>query len=306
MENEGLPAEGSREDGDPLMRAWTERDQFDPDCWFGIPDFDVKPVDVGFRGFYNPILYPGNAQLTYALRGFVRIARALVRKDGIASMRELRQTAAEVLALADNLPDEELNSEEFWLRTMSVKQRAAYSYTWCIESLERYSAFALGPLRKSLGPFLFPEGLLWQTAYSPVHPTPEEAVSNIAFFGQWITSWSYDGTQSAVPRRMQQISKNPRPRSRSQLRLMLLRAMKAHRTRNNGHPDPRSFVDAWINNDSLRVSNEAGQKFELLIEEGVEPENFEVRLVDAEGFLLEKTPYSRDTLGQLYSIAKNT
>lgn len=251
---------------DPLLRAWNERDQFDPDCWFGIPDFDVKPADVKFRGFYSPILYPGNAQLTHALRGYVRIARTLARKDGITSVRELRHIAAEVLALADSLPDEELNSEEFWLRTMSVKQRAAYSYTWCIEGLERYSAFALGPLRNAEGQGRAPEGLFWQTAYAPVHPTPEEAIGNIAHFGQWITSWSHDGAKSALARRMRALSPpGPRLAARKPLKARVSLLMRRHKVDGLTF---KQFLIAWERSGALDglALELSGAKYEVLDE----------------------------------------
>jgi hypothetical protein len=235
-------------DAERLVAEWQTRDQFDPNCWFGIPDFDVKPADVKFRGFYNPILYPASRELTESLRGLVRVARELVRKAKIETVRDLRQLAAEALAMADLASDEEYERGIPWER-FSGKQRAAYSYMWCVEGLERYSAFALGTQRKEdEAAHRWPEGLMWMTAHSPVDPSPIDALGQIAFYSHWIAIWSHDGAKSALAKHMQRIASGPRQGARSPLKARISTLMRTYKADNKTF---KAFLRAWESNGNL-------------------------------------------------------
>ena len=82
-----------------LTREW-EKDQLDPDNWFVIPEFNVKPADVGFVGFGLPIVHPNvngdERQVRLIIRDLVTLARDLARKD-FSSLCELRANFIEVL-----------------------------------------------------------------------------------------------------------------------------------------------------------------------------------------------------------------
>jgi len=67
------------------LRQWEEeweRDQLDPDNYFRIPEFDVRPTGVGSHGFEGPIVLPGDDQreIRVEIRHMVRSARGFLRE----------------------------------------------------------------------------------------------------------------------------------------------------------------------------------------------------------------------------------
>lgn len=67
------------------QRRWNdewERDRLDPDNYFRIPEFDVRPVDVDLHGFEGPIVLPVEDQreIRIEIRRMVRAARGFLRE----------------------------------------------------------------------------------------------------------------------------------------------------------------------------------------------------------------------------------
>lgn len=67
------------------LRKWEEeweRDRLDPDNYFRIPEFDVRPADVEFHGFVGPIVLPTDDQreIRVEIRRMVRAARGFLRE----------------------------------------------------------------------------------------------------------------------------------------------------------------------------------------------------------------------------------
>lgn len=122
-----------RNEADAQNADFMARGQFDPDCWFRIPEFGVLPKDVWFEGFAFPILYPKNPRLTEPMRGLVRNARDLLRRDGIETMAALHKYHLEFLDASD--PDPQTG--EMPAFKASVKQSAAWCYSTIIFDLER-------------------------------------------------------------------------------------------------------------------------------------------------------------------------
>jgi hypothetical protein len=69
----------------------TERE--DPNNWFRIPEFGVRPAEVGWQGFSHEILYPGcdRPDVRVDVRELVAILRRLAMREG-ASLRALAAT----------------------------------------------------------------------------------------------------------------------------------------------------------------------------------------------------------------------
>lgn len=85
--------------------AWVI-DQFDTDNWLTIPDFEINPKDVVFKGFAHPIVAPKfkGYELLCLIRELVKSARTLIRHGG-RSLSQVRTDHIEVLDLMAQTPD---------------------------------------------------------------------------------------------------------------------------------------------------------------------------------------------------------
>ena len=74
------------------INADWNRLQNDPDNWIDIPEFNVYPVDVGFKGFSRPVVGPADKDTTFhaAVRELISEVRGYASKR-FKSLAELRR-----------------------------------------------------------------------------------------------------------------------------------------------------------------------------------------------------------------------
>lgn len=104
-----------------------------PDDWIKIPEFNVLPQDVGFRGFDCPIVIPmltkakscTSMSLSESIGCVIQAIRTEAKRR-FASLADLQAASAHVYA-DDNLSGEATNDEMF-----------ATAYTYIFQQLERW------------------------------------------------------------------------------------------------------------------------------------------------------------------------
>ena len=110
--------------------------QNDPDNWIEIPEFNVRPQDVEFRGFAYPIYAPKmvNPQFRLSIWEMVKAVRSQARKR-FKSLSDLR---AAHISLLDRVV---LFDKEFTTETYSDDEVFAFRYESIFYNLERCLQF---------------------------------------------------------------------------------------------------------------------------------------------------------------------
>jgi len=107
------------------IRRWEEADRFDGGNYFRIPEFDVKPADVGFVGFEDPILCYWDVAITPAVRRLVRTARTMLRRSGVKTISAMYANLDEAWAVGDGA-------------LLSEAQRASLIYFVAVDHLRAF------------------------------------------------------------------------------------------------------------------------------------------------------------------------
>lgn len=123
------------------LRRWEEeweRDRLDPSNYFKIPEFDVRPADVDFRGFEGHIVLPGDDQreIRVEIRHMVRAARGFLR-EVFESYRAALDAELEFLYSVENPKYEATPTDG-----------VVWCYFDCIRTLERALDHERPPLFK--------------------------------------------------------------------------------------------------------------------------------------------------------------
>jgi len=109
----------------------TKNDWDNPDTWAHIPEFDVKPSEVEFKGFSDFVFGPEtDTNLSENLIDLIRIARKLVRKE-FKTLKDVHQSNLTAWDLLE-IPDEVLNQTQragiiYQLVMMSIGQVCSHS-----------------------------------------------------------------------------------------------------------------------------------------------------------------------------------
>jgi len=146
----------TQDSGEPWARSpeeaerW-EHDQNDPDNWFQIPEFGIRPLDVAFSGFALPIVHPRAESRTLSgnIRQLVRLARQRARKE-FDSLRQLQEANLQALDILEPhiLGVGEQSKRPFHL---TDAQRSAALYALIMHSLQRAAEHAMvGKARDAL------------------------------------------------------------------------------------------------------------------------------------------------------------
>jgi hypothetical protein len=120
-----------------------QRDREDPDNWFSIPEFGIKPVDVEFAGFKFPIVTTGQfaEPAQEDIRELVRITRSLAQRefDSLVRLRATRAEALDILILGDT----DRSMDKF--PSFSKAHLSAMSYFLILDDL-KYAVRRIDPL----------------------------------------------------------------------------------------------------------------------------------------------------------------
>jgi len=112
------------------LRQWEEeweRDRLDPDNYFRIPEFDVRPADVEFHGFEGHIVTATaeNREVSIEIRSMVKSARAFAQQVFVTHQEALQANLDFLYAVED----------EGYQPTL--RDAAAYQYSSLMFTLER-------------------------------------------------------------------------------------------------------------------------------------------------------------------------
>lgn len=108
----------------------TKNDWDNPDTWAHIPEFDVKPSDVEFKGFSDFVFGPKTStNFSENLVDLIRIARKLVRKE-FKTLKDVNQSNLAAWDLLE-IPDEALSQTQragiiYQLVMMSIRQTCSH------------------------------------------------------------------------------------------------------------------------------------------------------------------------------------
>jgi len=123
------------------LRQWEEeweRDQLDPDNYFRIPEFDVRPTGVGSHGFEGPIVTPTDDQreIRIEVRRMIRAARSYLQQVFVTYRDALDAELEFLCSMEDPKYDPTPADGVVW------------SYFDCIRTLERSLDHERTPLSK--------------------------------------------------------------------------------------------------------------------------------------------------------------
>lgn len=121
--------------------------QNDPDNWINIPDFDVLPLDVNFKGFEYPIMGPTNNE-SWKVRYFVWEIVKAVRTQAKKRFKSITDLKIAHISMIDRVG---IFDKDFTIETYSDDELFAYRYHSIFYSLNRCLQLYKSDINTSIG-----------------------------------------------------------------------------------------------------------------------------------------------------------